>query len=525
MSTLGSSARASATSLRDTSRGGRDAERRSALATRRRKLAARVRRIALAAIVVGLISGTAGGAFASFSAVTQSSANRVVAGDVVPPTSVAASGQAGGVVRVTWTATTTSFATGYSIYRSTTSGGPWTLAGTVGGLTTVQFDDSPGAGDWYYVVRATYQNWTSANSNQAGAVTVLAAPAGVGSAVQSDGRTLRVTWSQSASTAATGYAIYRGTSASGPWSLASSVGGRATVLYDDVPPSDGAWFYVVRATGAGGVSSQDSSASPSATSLTLDHFSFAAIPTDQNSGRSFSVTMTAQTISNATVTGFTQSATLSTNNGASISPATSGPFSAGVKTVSVSVSGSYSASQTITATALSKTGTSGAFTLHDWVFAFTKTDVTAGGTCLGGSSMTKSMAEGFGGSNPDLQLFRSGSAQLGLCSAPFTSAFTLPNSPATATLYMNNSAGSACQITAALMKNTTTAIAANTLTVPAGAALTAFPLTLTPSSTTAFAANDRVNLLLTWQSVRACNNTTLYWGGTTNRSRIALPVP
>jgi hypothetical protein len=490
--------------------------------TGRHAFVKRVRLIALAAIAVGVLSGTATGAFAGFTAPTESTGNRVIAADVVPPSAVSASGQAGGVVRVTWTATTTAFVTGYSVYRSSTSGGPWTLAGTVAGRTTTQFDDSPGAGDWYYVVRATFQSWVSADSNQAGAVSVLAAPTGVGAAVQSDGRTLRVTWTATASTAATGYAIYRGPSASGPWTLAGSVSGRSTVTYDDVPPADGTYRYVVRAT-VGPTESDDSAASNAATSVAVDHFSFSAIGAHQNSGRSFSVTITARSASNAVVTGFTQSVTLSTNNGASISPATSGAFSGGTRTVSVSVTGSYSASQTITATGGGASTASAAFTLHDWVFYFGKTTPSSMTDCYGGT-LTRDMSEGLAGSDPEQSYVRSsGTPTLSLCTPVMAAAATLPATPVTARLYVANTGGSSCSLSVYALKNGSTVLGNTSHSVPAGTALAPVDVSV-PNTGTTLAVGDRLGVVVVWNGW-SCNNTRLYWGGTTNRSRASFPVP
>ena len=492
--------------------------------TRRRAFVKRVRLIALAAISVGLASGVAGGAFASFTAPSESYGNRIIAADVVPPTAVSATGQAGGVAHITWTATATTFVTGYSIYRSATSGGPWTLAGTVSGRSTVQFDDTPGLGDWYYVVRATYQNWVSANSNQAGAVSVLGPPTGVGAALQSDGRTARITWTATASTAATGYAIYRGTSASGPWSLAGSVSGRSTVTYDDVPPADGTYFYVVRAT-VGSTESGNSTASSSVTSLALDHFTFSTIGPDQDSTRAFSVTITAKSASNATVAGFTQAATLSTNNGATISPTTTGAFSGGSKTVSVTLTGSYSASQTITATALSKSTASNTFTLHDWVFPFKTTTGNTGTGCYASVLAQRDMDEGYLGAGADETMFRQGgTGSITFCGSPFTASRVVPATSATAHLWVENASGSNCTITGYLAKNDTVQLGTGTLVVAGGASLAERTLTLTNTGST-FAAGDRIDLILAWQSVKACDKTTLYYGSAAHLSRLVMPIP
>lgn len=76
---------------------------------------------------------------------------------------------------VSWTATTSAFATGYTISRGTAVGGPFTSVGSVSGNSTVTFTDTSGtlglSTSYYYVVTATFANWTSGNSNVATVLT------------------------------------------------------------------------------------------------------------------------------------------------------------------------------------------------------------------------------------------------------------------------------------------------------------------------------------------------------------------
>jgi len=73
-------------------------------------------------------------------------------------------------VHLNWTATTSSFATGYQVFRSGSSGGPYSLVSTITGIATTSFLNTGLAlgGTYYYVVKATKGNWTSANSSQIG---------------------------------------------------------------------------------------------------------------------------------------------------------------------------------------------------------------------------------------------------------------------------------------------------------------------------------------------------------------------
>jgi len=101
---------------------------------------------------------------------TQSVTHAIATDTLDPPTSLSATG--GTSVALTWTATPDTYAAGYDVQRATVSGGPYTLIGSVAPRTTVATTDSPpAAGTYYYVLRSTFQNWTSVNSNQASATT------------------------------------------------------------------------------------------------------------------------------------------------------------------------------------------------------------------------------------------------------------------------------------------------------------------------------------------------------------------
>jgi hypothetical protein len=79
-------------------------------------------------------------------------------------------------VTVTWTATSSTRATGYLISRGTAPAGPFTTVGTVTGLNTTSWIDSTGQlqflTTYYYVVQATVQSWTSPNSSTATVTTL-----------------------------------------------------------------------------------------------------------------------------------------------------------------------------------------------------------------------------------------------------------------------------------------------------------------------------------------------------------------
>jgi len=113
------------------------------------------------------LSSTAGPASATYST-----------GTLAAPTGAAAARGActiltSSTVVVTWTQTTSTFADGYEILRSTTNGSGYASIGTVAGRTTTTFNDSTVAfvTTYYYVVRSKRNSWRSPNSNQASVTT------------------------------------------------------------------------------------------------------------------------------------------------------------------------------------------------------------------------------------------------------------------------------------------------------------------------------------------------------------------
>lgn len=68
---------------------------------------------------------------------------------------------------VSWSASTSTWATGYEVARSTTSGGPYSVVGTVG-AAQLSFSDGPltFSTTYHYVVRATKNTWRSPDSAQ-----------------------------------------------------------------------------------------------------------------------------------------------------------------------------------------------------------------------------------------------------------------------------------------------------------------------------------------------------------------------
>ena len=133
-----------------------------------------------AGVVVCALPATmlwATGAEAGFSA-TDSAAMNVTTAALAAPTSLSGTGDCAGPltpeVDLSWTATTSTFATGYAIRRRLV-GGTYVTVGTVTGRTTTTYTDlgplAPNT-QYEYVVRAVYASWT-ADSASASATTPL----------------------------------------------------------------------------------------------------------------------------------------------------------------------------------------------------------------------------------------------------------------------------------------------------------------------------------------------------------------
>lgn len=117
---------------------------------------------------------------------TNVTANAVLA----PPTLLTAS-ISGNSIILNWTATASTWATGYVVYRSTTAGSGYAQIGSnITPYTNTTYTDStatPGVA-YYYVLRSYYQSWTSAFSNEAtgtvpAPIALIQSATGIGSTV------------------------------------------------------------------------------------------------------------------------------------------------------------------------------------------------------------------------------------------------------------------------------------------------------------------------------------------------------
>ena len=179
------------------------------------------------------------------------------------PTNLTATG---GNAQVTlgWSAVTG--ATGYKVFRATTSGG-YNYATPLATTSTVGYTDASATNGttYFYVVRAVNAGGESANSNQVSATPNVPAPAAPTNLVATGGNA-QVALAWSASAGATGYKVFR-TTTSDTYNYTAALATVTTATYTDASAANGTtYFYVVRATNAGGESanSNQASATPSA---------------------------------------------------------------------------------------------------------------------------------------------------------------------------------------------------------------------------------------------------------------------
>ena len=191
--------------------------------------------------------------FGSSANSTQVSATTPVA--LVPPASVTATPVAATRVQVDWSAV--AGATGYEVWHSTVSGGPYTKKATVGGTSYLHTAATPDATQ-YYVVRTVGPSGISGNSTQATVTTpALPAPPGNVAAAPVSPTSVAVSWDPV--TGATVYEVWRSNATGGPYVKKKTVA--ATTATDTTATPGTTYFYIVRTVSATGTSPDSAEAS------------------------------------------------------------------------------------------------------------------------------------------------------------------------------------------------------------------------------------------------------------------------
>jgi hypothetical protein len=122
-------------------------------------------------LAIAAVSGGVGASLAAFTAITGNTGSSLETDALAAAADLSASGNPD--VTLSWTASTSDWASGYRIYRGTSAGGPYGQIGEVAGVATTSYNDTPGAGTFYYVVRAFLgrTTWTSPATREVGATT------------------------------------------------------------------------------------------------------------------------------------------------------------------------------------------------------------------------------------------------------------------------------------------------------------------------------------------------------------------
>ncbi|HET8759978.1 MAG TPA: fibronectin type III domain-containing protein, partial [Nitrospiria bacterium] len=165
------------------------------------------------------------------------------------------------------------------LYRSLTSGGPYTLATTFTDNTTSAHTET-GLTDgttYYYVIRA-FDGIESADSNQASAAPLdnrPAAPTGLSASdvAGDNGGAIALTWTPSSSGTVTAQRVYRSLTSGGPYTQITSFANNTTSTYTDTGLTNGTtYYYVLRAFDG----TQESADSNQASAVPLDNTAAAA---------------------------------------------------------------------------------------------------------------------------------------------------------------------------------------------------------------------------------------------------------
>ena len=177
-----------------------------------------------------------------------------------PPTSPT-SRQNNHQVILGWTASPTANLGKYYIYRSTATGGPFTLVGSTDATNLTYTDTVTQEITYYYEISAVdVGDLESALSAQTSVTISFAQPAPPSSPTsQQNSHQVIVSWTASAATNVDKYYVYRSSAAAGPFTLVGSTAA-TTRSYTDTVTQPGTYYYTVSAVNALGIESAQTAA-------------------------------------------------------------------------------------------------------------------------------------------------------------------------------------------------------------------------------------------------------------------------
>jgi len=184
----------------------------------------------------------------------------VTSGSSPPPAPTGLKATAGNAqVSLSWAAS--SGATSYNVYRGTSAGGEGTTAIATGVTATSYINTGLTNGTtYYYKVAAVNAAGTSALSAEASATPQAGAPP-VPTGLKATAGNAQVSLSWTASSGATSYNMYRGTSAGGEGTTPIATGVTATSYVNTGLTNNKTYYYKVAAVNSGGTSAQSAEAS------------------------------------------------------------------------------------------------------------------------------------------------------------------------------------------------------------------------------------------------------------------------
>ena len=235
------------------------------------------------------------------------------------PSGLTATATSSSQINLSWTASSSSCAVTYNIFRSTTSGFTPSSSNQIAtGVTTTTYSNTGLAASttYYYLVEATNGGGTSAASNQASATTQVntctapTAPSGLTATATSSSQ-INLSWTASSSSCAVTYNVFRSTTSGFTPSSSNQIAtGVTTTTYSNTGlAASTTYYYLVEGTNAGGTSAasnqanattQAGSSGGTCTVLCIDSGSTTAVTPfvadeDFTGGSTYSVTATINT--------------------------------------------------------------------------------------------------------------------------------------------------------------------------------------------------------------------------------------